>query len=132
RPRLHDGSTAVLESATSAVGAPAPRVRIKRPACPFAVETNTSRSPEGAQLGLASIDPANPNPAVRGSGFVPSAAHIHNLGTPLSSLRYAMCLPSGESAGWVSFAGAVVRRRAAPPVDGTACGCPLPSGGLAS
>src|SRR5947208_2354917 len=124
---LHDGSTAVLESATSAVGAPAPRVRIKRPACPFAVETNTSRSPEGAQLGLASIDPANPNPAVRGSGFVPSAAHSQSLGTPLSSLRYAMCLPSGESAGWVSFAGVVVRRRAAPPVDGTAYSSPLPS-----
>src|SRR5439155_8647795 len=102
---LHDGSTAVLESATSAVGAPAPRVRIKRPTCPFAVETNTSRSPEGAQLGLASIDPANPNPVVRGSGFVPSAAHSHNLGTPLTSLRYAMCLPSGESARWVSFSG---------------------------
>src|SRR2546430_16705672 len=80
---LHDGSTAVLESATSAVGAPAPRVRIKRPACPFAVETNTSRSPEGAQLGLASIDPANPNPAGRGSGFVPSPAHRPRLWTPL-------------------------------------------------
>src|SRR5213595_4291065 len=94
---LHEGSTAVLESATSAVGAPAPRVRIKRPACPFAVETNTSRSPDGAQLGLASIDPANPNPVVRARGFVPSTAHSHSLGTPLSSLRYAMCCPSGES-----------------------------------
>src|SRR5439155_18113487 len=124
---LHEGSTAVLESATSGVGAPAPRVRIKRPACPFAVETNTSRSPEGAQLGLASIDPANPKPVVRGCGFVPSAAHSHSLGTPLSSLRYAMWRPSGESAGWVSFAAVVVRRRAAPPVDGTAYSSPLPS-----
>src|SRR3989442_744140 len=117
---LHDGSTAVLESATSGVGALAPSVRMKRPAWPFAVETNTSRSPEGAQLGLASMDPGNPNPAVRGCGFVPSAAHIQSLGTPLSSLRYAMCRPSGASAGWVSFAAVVVRRRSAPPVDGTA------------
>src|SRR5205807_9118675 len=124
---LHEGSTAVLESATSGVGSPAPRVRMKRPACPFAVETNTSRSPDGAQLGLASIDPANPNLAVRGWGLVPSAAHSHNLGTPLSSLRYAMCRPSGESAGWVSFAVVVVRRRSAPPVDGTAYSSPLPS-----
>src|SRR5690242_9915537 len=84
---LHEGSTAVLESAISGVGAPAPRVRMKRPACPFAVETNTSRSPDGAQLGLASIDPENPNPVVRGWGFVPSAAHSHSLGTPLASLR---------------------------------------------
>src|SRR5881227_761641 len=124
---LHEGSTAVLESARSGVGAPAPTVRIKRPACPFAVETNTSRSPEGDQLGLASIDPANPNPVVRGSGLVPSAAHNHSLGTPLSSLRYAMCRPSGESAGWVSFAALVVRRRSTPPVEGTAYSSPLPS-----
>src|SRR5690349_7643063 len=117
---LHEGSTAVLESSTSGTGAPAPRVRTKRAACPCAVETNTSRSPDGAQLGLASIDPANPNPAVRGWGLVPSAAHSHSLGTPLSSLRYAMCCPSGESVGWVSFAAVVVRRRAAPPVAGTA------------
>src|SRR5690242_2748924 len=87
---LHEGSTAGLESATSGVGVPPPMVGMKRPACPCAVETNTSRSPDGAQLGLASIDPANPNPAVRGCGFVPSAAHSHSLGTPLSSLRYAM------------------------------------------
>src|SRR5205807_6198265 len=124
---LHEGSTAVLESATSAVGAPAPSMRINRPACPFAVETNTSRSPEGAQLGLASIDPANPNPVVRGSGLVPSAAHIHSLGTPLASLRYAMCRPSGDSAGWVSFAAVVVTRRSTPPLDGTAYSSPLPS-----
>src|SRR5439155_25948615 len=104
---LHEGSTAVLESARSPTGAPAPGVRMKRPACPFAVETNTSRSPDGAQLGLASIDPANPNPVVRGCGFVPSAPHIHSLGTPLASLRYAMCRPSGESAGCVSFAAVV-------------------------
>src|SRR5437660_10331766 len=114
---LHEGSTAVLESATSGVGAPAPRVRMNRPACPFAVETNTSRSPDGAQLGLASIDPANPKPAVSGCGFVPAAAHSHSLGTPLSSLRYAMCRPSGDSAGWVSFAAVVVRRCPAPPVE---------------
>src|SRR5207302_9809038 len=124
---LHAGSTAVLESATSGVGAPAPRVVMNRPACPFAVETNTSRSPEGAQLGLASIDPGNPNPVVSGCGLVPSAAHGHSLGTPLSSLRYAMCCPSGESAGWVSFAALVVRRRSAPPLDGTAYSSPLPS-----
>src|SRR5207302_29351 len=123
---LHAGSTAVLESATSGVGAPAPSVRMKRPACPFAVETNTSRSPDGAQLGLASIDPANPNPAVRARGFVPSAAHSHSLGTPLSSLRYAISRPSGESAGWVSFAAVVVRRRSSPPLDGTAYSSPLP------
>src|SRR5205807_7735052 len=115
------------ESATSGVGAPPPRVRMKSPACPLAVETNTSRSPDGAQLGLASIDPANPNPVVRGSGLVPSAAHSHSLGTPLASLWYAMWRPSGESAGWVSFAGVVVRRRSAPPVDGTAYSSPLPS-----
>src|SRR5689334_13310349 len=84
---LQEGSTAVVESATRGVGSPAPRVRMNRPARPWAVDTNTSRSPEGAQLGLASIDPANPNPAVSGTGFVPSAAHIHSLGTPLSSLR---------------------------------------------
>src|SRR5205823_13189298 len=108
---LHEGSTAGLESASSPTGAPAPGVRMKRPACPFAVETYTSRSPDGAQLGLASIDPANPNPAVRARGFVPSTAHSHSLGTPLSSLRYAMCCPSGESAGWVSLAAVVVRRR---------------------
>src|SRR2546429_9539419 len=83
---LHDGSTAVLESATSAVGAPAPRVRIKRPACPFPVETNPRRSPEGAQLGLASIDPANPNPPGEGSGFVPSAGTTPHAGTPLPPL----------------------------------------------
>src|ERR1043166_5956667 len=143
---LHEGSTAVLESATRGTGSPAPRVRMKRPARPRAVETNTSRSPAGAQLGLASIDPANPNPAeagaqlglasidpanpnpaVSGTGLVPSAAHSHSLGTPLSSLRYAMCRPSGESAGWVSFAAVVVRRRAAPPVAGTAYSSALPS-----
>src|SRR5438309_9953248 len=124
---LHEGSTAVLESATSGVGSPAPRVRTKRPACPFAVETNTSRSPDGAQLGLASIDPANPNPVVRARGFVPSTAHSHSLGTPLSSLRYAMCCPLGESAGWVSLAALVVRRRSTPPIEGTAYSSPLPS-----
>src|SRR5438445_4521998 len=114
---LHEGSTAVLESARSPTGAPAPGVRMKRPACPFAVETNTRRSPDGAQLGLASIDPGNPNPVVSGCGFVPSAAHSHSLGTPLSSLRYAMCRPSGESAGWVSLAVVVVRRRSTHPLD---------------
>src|SRR5205814_9376476 len=124
---LHEGSTAVLESATSPTVAPAPGVRMKRPACPFAVETNTSRSPDGAQLGLASIDPGNPNPAVRARGFVPSTAHSHSLGTPLSSLRYAMCRPSGESAGLVSFAAVVVRRRSTPPIEGTAYSSPLPS-----
>src|SRR5438477_10571848 len=108
---LHEGSTAVLESATSTAGAPAPGVRTKRPACRVAVETNTSRSPDGAQLGLASIDPGNPNPAVRARAFVPSASHSHSLGTPLASLRYAMCRPSGASAGWVSFAAVVVSRR---------------------
>src|SRR3989442_4934240 len=117
---LHEGSTAVLESATSGVGALAPSVRMKRPAWPFAVATNTSRSPAGAQLGLASMDPGNPNPAVRGCGFVPSAADIQSLGTPLTSLRYAMCRPSGERAGCVSFAEVVVRRRSEPPVDETA------------
>src|SRR2546421_10307173 len=105
---LHEGSTVVLESATNGVGAPAPSVRMKRPACPFAVETNTSRSPDGAQLGLASIDPGNPNPTVRGRGFVPSAAHSHSLGTPLSSFRYAIRRPAGGSAGWVSLAALVV------------------------
>src|SRR6267378_1237233 len=124
---LHAGSTAVLESATSGVGAPAPSVRMKRPACPFAVETNTRRSPDGAQLGLASIDPGNPNPAVRARGFVPSAAHSHSLGTPLSSFRYAISRPSGESAGWVSLAALVVSRRSAPPLDGTAYSSALPS-----
>src|ERR1051326_1685249 len=124
---LHEGSTAVLESATRGTGSPAPRVRTKRPARPRAVETNTSRSPAGAQLGLASIDPANPNPAVSGTGLVPSAAHSHSWGTPLSSLRYGMCRPSGEGAGWVSFAAVVVRRRAAPPVAGTAYSSALPS-----
>src|SRR5437879_10302223 len=117
---LHAGSTAVLESATSGVEAPAPRVVMNRPACPFAVETNTSRSPEGAQLGLASIDPGNPNPVVSGCGFVPSAAHIHSLGTPLSSLRYAMCCPSHDSAGWLSLAALVRGRHTTRPVDGTA------------
>src|SRR4029077_21259436 len=95
---LHDGSTAVVESTTSGVGAPPPIVRMKRLACPFAVETNTSRSPDGAQLGLGSIAPGVPQPAVRACGFVPSAADSHSLGTPLSSLRYAMRWPSGESA----------------------------------
>src|ERR1700746_3972401 len=127
---LHDGATALLESPTSGVGAgaPAPRVRMKRPARPCAVETNTIRSPDGAQLGLASIDPANPTPAVRGCGFVPSAADSHSLGTPLSSLRYAMCRPSGESAGWVSLAAVVVRRCSVPPppVEGTAYSSPFP------
>src|SRR5207237_8346562 len=127
---LHDGSTAAVVSTTSAAGAPPPSVRINRPACPFAVETNTSRSPEGDQLGLASIDPANPNPAVRGSGLVPSAAHSHSLGTPLSSLKYAMCRASGESAGWVTFGARGVRRRSTPPVEGTAYSSAWPSGQL--
>src|ERR1043166_4975756 len=117
---LHEGSTAVLESPTSGTGSPAPRVRTKGPARPRGVETNTSRSPAGAQLGLASIDPANPNPAVSGTGLVPSAAHNNRVGAPLSSLRYAACPRAGERAGWVSFAAVVVGPRAAPPVAGTA------------
>src|SRR5207253_10481710 len=86
---LHEGSTAVLESARSPTGAPAPGVRMKRPACPFAAETNTSRSPDGAQLGPASIDPGNPNPAVRARGSLPSAPPSPSLGTPLAALAHA-------------------------------------------
>src|SRR2546421_1551104 len=41
---LHEGSTAVLESARSPTGPPAPGVRMKRPACPFAVETKDRKS----------------------------------------------------------------------------------------
>src|SRR5438105_13971509 len=86
---LHEGSTAVLESARSGVGAPAPKARIKTPACPFAVATNTSRSPEGDKLGLAAIHPANTNPGVRATGFAPSAAMSHCVATTCSSHRYA-------------------------------------------
>src|SRR5947209_20623958 len=111
---LHEGSTAVLESARSPTGAPAPGVRMKRPACPFAVETNTKRSPDGAQLGLASIDPGNPNPAVRARGFAPSEANSHIWGTPPSSYRYTCSHPVGHTSSWVSLAALVVSRRSAP------------------
>src|SRR5437879_4152195 len=83
---LHAGSTLALVSTTSGVGVPPATSMMYSPAVPPAVDTNTNRSPDGAQLGLASTEPANPNPAVSGRSPLPSAAHSHSFGTPLESV----------------------------------------------